>query len=251
MKLTMLQKTIRKPETETKANKVCKSLNFTLIELLVVISIITILVAMLLPALNKASDKAKGINCVANMKSIGLGVSQYIGDYNDWLPTDLAPTYPTTGHSRVVLTLKPYIGYAVWQCPSAVYVTWATPGTKKYYQHIAIEMCLGAFFTAAAKYKPLKINSLKYPGKVLYAADRSVPSVGGANDWNYAYATYAGYNGDRYYDARHGNRFNAIFLDGAAKSFKGLPYVSSATNISPEFDAYILGYKPSIWRQPY
>ena len=60
-----------------------KTRNFTIIELLVVIAIIAIMASMLLPALNKAREKARDLRCTGMQKTLGQMTLIYAGDYDE------------------------------------------------------------------------------------------------------------------------------------------------------------------------
>lgn len=101
---------------------------FTLIELLVSISIMALLIAVLLPALKRAREAARSVQCQSNLRQTGLGFEVYLQEHDGYYPRYQTATSPYYAwHGMVVSAMLPQIqrpwlnpasALKVFMCPS-------------------------------------------------------------------------------------------------------------------------------------
>ena len=105
-------------------------MGFTLIELLVVIAIIALLAAILFPVFARARENARKSSCMNGMKQIGVGLMQYVQDYdekyvfqsNDGLPVGGSLGAPVGAPAGMTFVdfMHPYVkSEQVWKCASS------------------------------------------------------------------------------------------------------------------------------------
>lgn len=168
---------------------------FTLLELLVVIAIISTLASFLLPAVSKARGDAKRINCVNNLKQLGIAFQLYTQDYNDILPHE-DNSDPSGSCWFNVIT--PYLNpdqnkSAVKQCPS---YTGDINTSYSYKMNSSIGTPLPNPFRS--------INTINQPTRTVLILDGKTNST---NAWQYDGASGT-------FVDRHNKGGNLLFIDG-------------------------------------
>lgn len=187
-----------------------KTAGFTLIELLVVIAIIAILAAMLFPAVSTAKTRARGTQCLNNLKQIGVGMHLFSLDNEDLMPA--------SSHTKAswVATLAPYVGSNVlYRC------SMDRQATRPYSYSINDFLTPKPF--GAKHLSFAKVTNVPNPSETLYMAEAH-EDIGSSDHFHFADASSGGFEPVSFAGQvaveRHLGGANYLFVDAHVTMMK-------------------------------
>jgi len=200
------------------------TLGFTLLEILVVIAIISILAAMLMPALQKAREKARQGVCMSNLKQIYLATMMYASDNDGYLPPNRAVyplNPPSTYRWHGILGYHGYIkpsessgllGYIPLKsavvCPTGVGLGEIYNSGQGWWSNYVANVNI---FPVTSR----KLGTCKRPSETLMICDGKSDRTTVSRDWWSDRASY-----------RHSGGINILYVDGHVKWLNDQPSTS-------------------------
>lgn len=210
---------------------------FTLIELLVVVSIISLLIALLLPALGKARDAAKTVQCLANNRQIAIAMLAYGSENRQYLPyvcAAISPSVPAPGSNVKPwdTTLRPYtnagpVNYRnrLMECPGDAAERNSGNRLRRTYAMIYVEQWQGGWSTGrrgpstsevdnAQRTSPIHQDEVVEPSSTLLLTERM--RAGNVQDsTTFSELRHPGYQ-LWFLPQPHGGRFVYLYADSHA-----------------------------------
>lgn len=176
-------------DTDLRPRMKCRG--FTLVELLVVIGIISVLVAILLPALNRAREAAKWTQCLSNLRQLGTAMINYAQDNHDIFPSasvsnlDSDWVYWQGGRNPypdiVTGSIMPYLGttvsVSIVLCPSDNISSHSGfPGGYPYSYSVNWHLS-PPWYLPAPPYPQLKWTGVTRPSQIILMIDESSETI--------------------------------------------------------------------------
>ncbi len=161
-------------QTRSPDCRVSPTRGFTLIELLVTVTIVSVLAALVVPALTGALGKAKATSAVSGLRSVGIGIANYASDNELSLPgplyTTISSRYRTGDVNQLATVVAPYMGYSPtnqWQAmPELLPQNWSASPEE------AATRQVSTFISNVNDYDPEDVTKrpFGYPGSESYSA---------------------------------------------------------------------------------